>query len=186
MQDVIVRLHKRVLQPFFWTTELGRQYTAIIGWGLKYMFKGDMSKDNCIRAFNDHTEEVKQRVPVGRLLIWRPQDGWEPLAKCVIPLSSCFRRSVTSDSRKLGTRTSRTFCCFRASLKRCAANGELRFVLCARFLEVPVPSTPFPAPQNEGSREMLGQMLRFIWRHPLASMGMRVYDHSGPLDFNAI
>lgn len=33
---------------------------------------------------------------------------------------------------------------------------------------------------------MLGQMLRFIKRHPLASMGMRVYDHQGPLDFNAI
>lgn len=33
---------------------------------------------------------------------------------------------------------------------------------------------------------MLKQMLRFIKDHPLASMGMRVYDHSGPLDFKAI
>ena len=82
VQDVIVRLHRWVLRPFFWTTQLGRQYTAIIGWGLDYMFKGDLSKDNCIRAFNAHTEEVKARVPEDRLLIWRPQDGWEPLAKC--------------------------------------------------------------------------------------------------------
>lgn len=82
VQDVIVRLHRWVLRPFFWTTQLGRQYTAIIGWGLDYMFKGDLSKDNCIRAFNAHTEEVRARVPEDRLLIWRPQDGWEPLAKC--------------------------------------------------------------------------------------------------------
>ncbi|KAK9908109.1 hypothetical protein WJX75_002841 [Coccomyxa subellipsoidea] len=135
VQDVIVRLHRWVLRPFFWTTQLGRQYTAIIGWGLDYMFKGDLSKDNCIRAFNAHTEEVRARVPEDRLLIWRPQDGWEPLVK---------------------------------------------------FLGVPMPSTPFPPPQNEGSKEMLKQMLRFIKDHPLASMGMRVYDHSGPLDFKAI
>lgn len=91
VQDVIVRLHKRVLRPFFWTTELGRQYTAIIGWGLKYMFKGDMSKDSCIKAFNNHTDEVKNCVPTERLLIWRPQDGWEPLAKCVFPSHRSFR-----------------------------------------------------------------------------------------------
>jgi len=61
------------------------------------------------------------------------------------------------------------------------------FLSCERrFLEVPVPSTPFPPPQNEGSKEMLGQILKFIRRHPLASMGMKVYDHSGPLDFQTI
>ena len=89
VQDVIVRLHRWVLRPFFWTTQLGRQYTAIIGWGLDYMFKGDLSKENCVRAFKMHTEEVKSRIPEERLLIWRPQDGWEPLAKCASQAPLC-------------------------------------------------------------------------------------------------
>jgi len=81
VMQVIVRLHRWVLRPFFWTTRLGREYTAIIGWGLKFMFGGDLSKENCIRAFNAHTENIKSRIPAERLLIWRPQDGWEPLAR---------------------------------------------------------------------------------------------------------
>jgi hypothetical protein len=32
-----------------------------------------------IDAFNRHTEEVKATVPAERLLVWKPQDGWEPL-----------------------------------------------------------------------------------------------------------
>ena len=40
VRDVIVRLYERLLKPFFWHTRLGRQYTAIIGWGLQYMFHG--------------------------------------------------------------------------------------------------------------------------------------------------
>ena len=41
VRDVIVRLYERLLKPFFWHTRLGRQYTAIIGWGLQYMFHGE-------------------------------------------------------------------------------------------------------------------------------------------------
>lgn len=82
VQEVIVKLYRWVLKPFFWTTELGRQYTAIIGCSLDYMFHGDLSKENCIAAFLAHNAEMKARVPPERLLIWRPQDGWEPLARC--------------------------------------------------------------------------------------------------------
>ncbi len=81
VQQVVVRLYRWLLRPFFWTTRLGRQYTAIIGWGLQWMFGGDLSKENCIRAFHAHTEYVTAAVPRERLLLWRPQDGWEPLAK---------------------------------------------------------------------------------------------------------
>ena len=42
---------------------------------------GDLSKENCIQAFRQHTEDVEKRVPAEHLLIWKPQDGWEPLAK---------------------------------------------------------------------------------------------------------
>ena len=41
VRDVIVRLYRYMLQPFFWHTRLGRQYTAIIGWGLQFMFHGE-------------------------------------------------------------------------------------------------------------------------------------------------
>ena len=40
VKDVIVRLYQYLLRPFFWHTHLGRQYTAIIGWNLTYMFNG--------------------------------------------------------------------------------------------------------------------------------------------------
>ena len=55
-----------------------------------------------------------------------------------------------------------------------------------RFLGVPVPEVPFPQPQNEGSAEMLWQMVAFIWRHPLASVGLQQHSHRGPLTFEAI
>lgn len=34
-----------------------------------------------MRAFRQHTEDVKGKVPAEQLLIWKPQDGWEPLAR---------------------------------------------------------------------------------------------------------
>ena len=49
VRDVIVRLYERLLKPFFWHTRLGRQYTAIIGWGLHYMFHGDPSGNSRVR-----------------------------------------------------------------------------------------------------------------------------------------
>ena len=58
-------------------------------------------------------------------------------------------------------------------------------VFCS-FLGMPQPQVPFPPPQNEGAREMLTQMFRFIWRHPLASIGARVHSHEGPLSFDEI
>ena len=55
-----------------------------------------------------------------------------------------------------------------------------------RFLDVPVPEAPFPQPQNEGSAEMLQQVGAFIWRYPLASVGLAQHSHQGPLTFEAI
>ncbi len=45
------------------------------------VFKGDDSKENCIRVFNAHIEAVRQRVPADRLLVFQVQDGWEPLCE---------------------------------------------------------------------------------------------------------
>ena len=161
MQTVILRLYYWLLLPFFWTTRLGREYTAIIGWCLRCMFKGDLSKQNCIKAFVAHNESIKAAVPPERLLVWRPQDGWEPPGEVRITMpqwsySKCY---------PAGMSTMRPWC---------------------RFLGVPLPEVPFPPPQNEGSAEMLRQVGAFIWRHPLASVGLLQHSHKGPLTFEAI
>ena len=36
-------------------------------------------KDHAIAVFNQHTEEVKQRVPADKLLVYNVKEGWEPL-----------------------------------------------------------------------------------------------------------
>lgn len=46
------------------------------------MFGGDFSREACVSAFEAHAKFIKERVPAQRLLVWRPQDGWEPLCKC--------------------------------------------------------------------------------------------------------
>ena len=98
MQTVILRLYYWLLLPFFWTTRLGREYTAIIGWCLRCMFKGDLSKQNCIKAFVAHNESIKAAVPPERLLVWRPQDGWEPLARCASLCRSGHTASATQQA----------------------------------------------------------------------------------------
>jgi hypothetical protein len=38
-------------------------------------------KHNTIEVFNRHNEEVKQRVPPERLLVYEVKEGWEPLCE---------------------------------------------------------------------------------------------------------
>ncbi len=87
MRGVIMRLYWYVLVPFAWVTKLGRRYTAIIAWNLRTMFGGDLSREACVGAFEAHTAYVTERVLPARLLVWRPQDGWEPLCRCVACLA---------------------------------------------------------------------------------------------------
>ncbi len=60
-----------------------------------------------------------------------------------------------------------------------------RFCFVCRFLGVDSPDSPFPR-KNEGASEMAWQIMRFIVKHPLAVMGLRKYQHKGPLDFDAV
>ena len=71
-------------------------------------------------------------------------------------------------------------------MRRMQQGRGAELTVCCSFLGVPVPEEPFPPPQNEGSREMLMQMFRFIWRNPLASLGARVHHHAGPMLFDSI
>ena len=75
-----------------------------------------------------------------------------------------------------------------------ACKNPWRFPICVvtadaghvrSFLGVPTPATPFPR-HNEGVREMAMQIVRFILRNPLEVMGLRRYEHRGPLTFDAI
>ena len=45
------------------------------------VFSGDLSRENCTRVLNAHNAEVQERVPPDRLLVFRVQDGWEPLCE---------------------------------------------------------------------------------------------------------
>jgi hypothetical protein len=82
VRGAILLLYFYVLVPFAWVTKLGRRYTAIIAWNLRTMFGSDLSREACVGAFEAHTAYVTARVPPARLLVWRPQDGWEPLCRC--------------------------------------------------------------------------------------------------------
>ena len=42
---------------------------------------GDFSRENCIRSFEVHNAVVQKVVPEDRLLVFRVQDGWEPLCR---------------------------------------------------------------------------------------------------------
>ena len=51
-------------------------------------FDGTQDKDRLIQAFNAHNAAVQHGVPQERLLVFRVQDGWEPLCAflgCAVP-----------------------------------------------------------------------------------------------------
>jgi hypothetical protein len=54
----------------------------------KVFFDCPRDHDNCINVFNRHNQEVQDHVPRERLLVFRVQEGWEPLCKflgCEVP-----------------------------------------------------------------------------------------------------
>ena len=46
---------------------------------LRDSFQNDLSRDNMIRCYNDHVEEVKRTCPPEKLFIFDVKDGWGPL-----------------------------------------------------------------------------------------------------------
>lgn len=51
-------------------------------------FHSDWSKENIIKSYNDHIEDVKRFVPPEKLLIYSVAEGWEPLCNflnCDVP-----------------------------------------------------------------------------------------------------
>ena len=46
---------------------------------LRDSFGDDLSRDNMIRCYNEHVEEVKRTCPPEKLFIFRVEEGWAPL-----------------------------------------------------------------------------------------------------------
>ena len=44
-------------------------------------FKNDWSKENIIRAYVAHVENVKRRCPPEKLLVYQVSEGWAPLCE---------------------------------------------------------------------------------------------------------
>jgi hypothetical protein len=59
-------------------------------------------RDAAIAAYELHNEEVSQTVEPGRLIEWRPEDGWEPICAALgmrVPPEPFPRENTTADFR---------------------------------------------------------------------------------------
>lgn len=67
-----------------WAEEsgFGRMQTALTTIGPAATFDGRVfDKAHCLRVFEQHDERVRRTVPAERLLVYRVQEGWEPLCR---------------------------------------------------------------------------------------------------------
>jgi hypothetical protein len=68
---------------------------------------GSLDKEDCIRAFNEHNRQVQEEIPKDRLLVFRVQDGWEPLCNflgCEVPDEPFLHLNEGSDTVRAGLR----------------------------------------------------------------------------------
>jgi Sulfotransferase domain len=57
--------------------------------GLLNAIQGGIEEDALAHAMERYNDEVRQRVPADRLLVWSPVDGWEPLCEFLeVPVPS--------------------------------------------------------------------------------------------------
>jgi hypothetical protein len=65
-----------------------RRFLNFVDLLLGKVFGSPRNHDQCIDAFNRHNQEVQERVAADRLLVFRVQEGWDPLCKflgCQVP-----------------------------------------------------------------------------------------------------
>lgn len=58
-----------------------RHFLAFVDLLLPKVFTDPRDRARCIEVFERHNREVQEHVPADRLLVFRVQDGWEPLCK---------------------------------------------------------------------------------------------------------
>jgi hypothetical protein len=73
-------------------------------------------KAHCLRVFRDHYERVRCTIPAERLLVYRVEEGWEPLCRFLdvpsppgpfprVNVGSSLRRNIQTAMRLAETRT---------------------------------------------------------------------------------
>ena len=65
-----------------------RRFLNFVDLLLGKVFNCPRDHDDCIKVFNRHNQEVQESVPKDRLLVFRVQEGWEPLCEflgCEVP-----------------------------------------------------------------------------------------------------
>lgn len=58
-----------------------RRFLSFVDLLLGKVFNCPRDRDHCINVFNRHNQEVQESVPEDRLLVFRVQEGWEPLCE---------------------------------------------------------------------------------------------------------
>lgn len=66
-----------------WMEESGyARVRSALGTSLRAAFDGELSdRAHCLRVFEQHSERVRRTVPAERLLVYRVQEGWDPLCR---------------------------------------------------------------------------------------------------------
>jgi Sulfotransferase domain len=66
-----------------WAEESGfARMQAALGTIVPAVFDGRIfDKEHCLQVFAQHSERVRRSVPADRLLVYRVQEGWEPLCR---------------------------------------------------------------------------------------------------------
>jgi len=58
-----------------------RRFLDFVDLLLPKVFGSSRDRQRCIEVFNQHNAQVQSTVPADRLLVFRVQDGWEPLCR---------------------------------------------------------------------------------------------------------
>ena len=58
-----------------------RKFLDFVDLLLPKVFGSPRDRQRCIEVFNQHNSQVQATVPADRLLVFRVQDGWEPLCR---------------------------------------------------------------------------------------------------------
>ena len=66
--------------PFSWVAEIVQIIDAVI---VERSFAGSMDPASMITTHQAHIDRVQQVIPAQRLLVFRVQDGWEPLCEAL-------------------------------------------------------------------------------------------------------
>jgi len=75
---LLVRIND-LFNRFAFLMPMFRRFRAMTDGAVWHIFPDRRDRAACIAVFNRHIDEVRATVPPERLLVYRVEDGWEPL-----------------------------------------------------------------------------------------------------------